>query len=51
MCRHFYSTGGTGPFWSSELQLLQRGIEWLSERLHPQPSPRYRLVGFELVAI
>jgi hypothetical protein len=51
MCHHYYSTGGTGPFWSSELQLLQLGIEWLSERLHPQPSPRYRLVGFELVAI
>jgi hypothetical protein len=51
MCHHYYSTGGSGPFWSSELQLLHLGIEWLSERLHPQPSPRYRLVGFELVAI
>jgi 2-polyprenyl-6-methoxyphenol hydroxylase-like FAD-dependent oxidoreductase len=51
MCHHYYSTGGTGPFWSSELQLLQVGIEWLSERLHPHPSPRYRLVGFELVSI
>jgi hypothetical protein len=51
MCHHYYSTGGTGPFWSSELQLLQLGIKWLSERLHPHPSPRYRLVGFELVAI
>jgi hypothetical protein len=51
MCHHYYSIGGTGPFWSSELQLLQQGIEWLSERLHPQPSPRYRLAGFELVAI
>jgi hypothetical protein len=51
MCHHYYSTGGTGPFWRSELQLLQLGIEWLSERLHPQSSPRYRLVGFELVAI
>jgi hypothetical protein len=51
MCRHYYSTGGTGPFWSAELQLLQLGIEWLSERLHPQPSPRYRLAGFELVAL
>jgi hypothetical protein len=51
MCHQYYCTGGTGPFWSSELQLLRLGIEWLSERLHPQPSPRYRLVGFELVAI
>jgi hypothetical protein len=51
MCHHYYRTGGTGPFWSSELQLLQLGIEWISERLHPRTSPRYRLVGFELVAI
>jgi hypothetical protein len=51
MCQHYYSTGGAGPFWRSELQLLQLGIEWLSERLYPQPSHRYRLVGFELVAI
>jgi hypothetical protein len=51
MCHHYYSTGGTGPFWSSELQLLHRGIESLSARLHPQRPPRYRLVGFELVAI
>ena len=51
VCHHYYSSGGAGPFWSSELQLLQRGIESLSASLHPQPSPRYRLVGFELVAI
>jgi hypothetical protein len=51
MCHHYYSTGGTGPFWSSELQLLQLGIEWISESLRPPASPRYRLVGFELVAI
>jgi hypothetical protein len=51
VCHHYYSNGGTGPFWSSELQLLRRGIESLSTRLHPQPSPRYRLVGFDLVAI
>jgi hypothetical protein len=51
MCCHFYSTGGTGQFWRSELQLLERGIEWLSERLHSQPAPRYRLVGFELLPI
>jgi hypothetical protein len=51
MCQHYYSTGGTGAFWRSELQLLHLGIEWLSERLYAHPSPRYRLVGFELVAI
>jgi hypothetical protein len=51
MCHHYYSTGGTSTFWRSELQLLQRGIDSISERLRPQSSPRYRLVGFELVEI
>jgi hypothetical protein len=49
VCQHFYATGGTGPFWSAELQLLQQGIEWLSQRLSVQE--RYRLVGFELLPI
>jgi hypothetical protein len=49
VCQHFYMTGGTGPFWTAELQLLQQGIEWLSQRLSVQE--RYRLVGFELLPI
>jgi hypothetical protein len=51
VCEHFYTTGGTGPFWSEEVQLLQQGIGWLRERLNTLPSPQYRLAGFELQPI
>jgi hypothetical protein len=51
VCEHFYTTGGTGPFWSSEVRLLRQGAEWLRGRLNTQPAPRYRLAGFELQPI
>lgn len=51
VCEHFYTTGGAGPFWSAEVQLLRQGIGWLRERLNAQPAPRYRLAGFELLPI
>jgi hypothetical protein len=51
VCEHFYTTGGTGPFWSSEVQLMRQGAAWLRERVNTQPSPQYRLVGFELLPI
>jgi hypothetical protein len=49
VCQHFYATGGTGPFWSAELQLLHQGIEWFNQNL--KIDERYRLTGFELVPI
>lgn len=51
VCEHYYTTGGTGPFWTSELRLLQQGAGWLHERLNTPPSPQYRLAGFELQPI
>jgi hypothetical protein len=51
ICEHFYSTGGAGQFWSSEVQCLQDGIAWLRQRLNTQASPQYRLAGFELQPI
>ena len=51
MCQHFYTTGGTGLFWRSELQLLQQGVAWLSSRLQPRRNPRFRLAGFELMPL
>jgi hypothetical protein len=51
VCEHFYTTGGNGPFWNSEVQLLRQGAGWLRERLNTQPDPRYRLAGFELQPI
>ena len=51
VCEHFYTIGGRGQFWSSEVHLLQQGIGWLRERLSTQPLPRYRLAGFDLQPI
>jgi len=51
MCQPFYASGGTGPFWSTERELLNRGISWSQRRLHTYPSSRFRLVGFELLPI
>ncbi len=50
-CRDFYVHGNSGPFWESELESLQQGIEWLKERLNHRPQSRYRLIDFELQAV
>jgi hypothetical protein len=47
-CRDFYLRGNSGPFWESELQLLEQGIEWTQERLNRGSQARYRLIDFEL---
>ena len=44
LCRDYYRTGGTGPWWREELKALERGIEWCGR----DPQFRYRLNGFEL---
>jgi hypothetical protein len=50
-CRDFYIRGNSGPFWESELELLEQGNEWIQERLNRRPQSRYRLIDFELQAI
>jgi hypothetical protein len=52
LCREFYRSGGTGPFWNSELESIGRGIQWCDARLQSHHSEfRYRLSGFELEAV
>jgi hypothetical protein len=50
-CRDFYVRGNSGPFWESELELLEQGIEWMQERFNHRPQSRYRLIDFELQAV
>ena len=50
-CRDFYVRGNSGPFWESELELLEQGIEQMHERLNHGPQSRYRLIDFELQAV
>jgi hypothetical protein len=51
ICRSFYASGGSGPFWSGECELLDQGIHWLQQRMQTQPASRFRLVGFDLLPV
>ncbi|TNE39253.1 MAG: hypothetical protein EP321_00700 [Sphingomonadales bacterium] len=45
----FYRSGGSGPWWRSELAALMDGHDWCTERLRAMPEPRYLLQDFRLV--
>jgi hypothetical protein len=47
LCRPYYRTGGDGPWWQRELELLEQGIEWCRCEQAGE-NFRYRLNGFEL---
>lgn len=48
LCRQFYLSGGRGPLWKSELDAIDRGIQWSDARLGAHANFRYQLRGFEL---
>ncbi len=48
LCRPFYLSGGTGTLWTSELDAIERGIQWSDAKLGGHPNFRYQLRGFEL---
>jgi len=49
LCAEFYRTGGTGPWWRTELQSLIDGHTWCTARLAQAPEPQFQLNGFELL--
>ncbi len=49
LCADFYGAGGSGPWWTAELDALVAGHEWLTARLATAAPPRYQLNGFRLV--
>jgi len=51
LCRQFYSLGGTGTLWKSELNAIDRGIQWSDTKLSAHAGFRYQLRGFELEAV
>jgi hypothetical protein len=51
LCRQFYLSGGTGALWMSELEAIDRGIQWCAAALNRHASFRYQLRGFELEAV
>jgi hypothetical protein len=51
LCREFYTSGGGGPWWRQELELIQQGIAWCDSRLSLHGEFRYQLRDFELHAL
>jgi hypothetical protein len=47
----FYRSGNGGPWWETELEFLQRGLQWCAGKLESYGEFRYRLSGFELRSI
>jgi len=47
VCRQFYSAGGSGNWWRTELELIEQGIAWCGA----EPRFRFQLNGFELRAV
>jgi len=50
-CRQFYMSGGTSGLWRSELEAIDRGIQWCRAALADHTGFRYQLRGFELEAV
>ncbi len=51
LCRGFYISGRSGPWWDSELDAVHRGLEWCRCQAGQGTEFRYRLSGFELRAL
>lgn len=51
VCREFYRTGNTGPWWDEQRNAVERGLDWCVSRLNGVSSVRYRLNGFSLEPI
>jgi hypothetical protein len=50
LCRDYYVSGGAAPLWRSELNAIDRGIQWCDTKLGAHGGFRYQLRGFDLVA-
>jgi hypothetical protein len=44
-------SGGAGTLWRSELDAIDRGIQWSDGKLGAHAGFRYQLRGFELEAV
>jgi len=50
LCREYYASGGAGPWWRSQVEDLNRGLDWCAGQMRYQAPFRYQLKGFELQA-
>ncbi|SDF05835.1 hypothetical protein [Terriglobus roseus] len=51
VCLQFYQSGGTSDFWREQVDVLNKGAQYLSTLLTQASPPRYRLVGRDLIPI
>jgi hypothetical protein len=51
LCAEFYRSGGRGPWWATETELLAGGFRWCAGRLAQAPPPRYRLRDYRLESV
>lgn len=51
MCRDFYTTGGSGKWWSNEVEALRHGFSWCQSQMDRHTGYKYRLDGDDLVRI
>lgn len=51
LCREFYTSGASGPWWGRELESIQRGVAWCDSRLSAHGEFHYQLRDFELHAL
>ena len=51
LCREFYTSGASGPWWRGELDAIQQGVAWCDRRLNAHGEFRYQLRDFELHAL
>jgi hypothetical protein len=47
-CEGFYRTGGSSPWWRTQLQAVRAGMEWSAGELGRGLVARYQLHGFDL---
>jgi hypothetical protein len=50
-CEGFYRTGGSTPWWQTQLQAVRTGMEWCTRELRRSLAVQYRLRGFDLERI
>lgn len=50
LCAQFYTSGGQGDWWRTQMAGLAEGFDWCTRRLAHEPEPRFELHGFRLVA-
>ena len=51
LCQEFYRSGYGGAWWDSELNALERGLQWCANEYVNHPQFRYQLDGFELKSL